>query len=154
VITRCANNFGPRQSAEKLVPTIIRSALSDKQIPLYGKGENRREWIFVDDHAAAILKIIESDTTKHSKYNIGGYEKSNLEVVKLFLSCMNKSEDLISYVEDRPGHDFRYSVNDSKYMTEFGNYITDEFEDQIKITINWYLENQDWLQRSLDRLKR
>jgi dTDP-glucose 4,6-dehydratase len=154
VITRCANNFGPRQSAEKLVPTIIRSALSDKQIPLYGKGENRREWIFVDDHAAAILKIIESDTTKHSKYNIGGYEKSNLEVVKLFLSCMNKSDDLISYVEDRPGHDFRYSVNDSKYMTEFGNYITDEFEDQIKITINWYLENQDWLQRSLDRLKR
>jgi dTDP-glucose 4,6-dehydratase len=154
VITRCANNFGPRQSAEKLVPTIIRSALSDKQIPLYGKGENRREWIFVDDHAAAILKIVESDTTKHSKYNIGGNEKSNLEVVRLFLSCMNKSEDLISYVEDRPGHDFRYSVNDSKYRTEFGNYITGELEDQIKITINWYLENQDWLQRSLDRLKR
>lgn len=154
VITRCANNFGPRQSAEKLIPTIIRSALNGAQIPVYGQGENRREWIFVDDHAGAILRIVESNASKLPKYNIGGEEKTNLEVVKLFLKFMDKSENLISYVDDRPGHDFRYSVNDSRYTSEYGNYISGNFENQIQLTINWYMENQDWLQRSLERLKR
>jgi dTDP-glucose 4,6-dehydratase len=153
VITRCANNFGPRQSAEKLIPTIIRSLLSGAQIPVYGRGDNRREWIFVDDHAGAILKIVESNSTNVPKFNIGGNEKSNLEIVKLFLKLMNKSENMISYVEDRPGHDFRYSVNDSRYKDKYGEYVSGNFENQIQITINWYMENQDWLQRSMERLK-
>lgn len=154
VITRCANNFGPRQSAEKLIPTIIRSVLSDLQIPIYGSGENRREWIFVDDHAGSILKIVESSNERLPKYNIGGKEKSNIEIVRLFLKLMGKSESLISYVDDRPGHDFRYSVNDSRYVSEYGEYISGDFEDQIKFTIKWYMENQDWLKRSLARLNR
>ena len=154
VITRCANNFGPRQSAEKLIPTIIRSVLSDVQIPVYGNGENRREWIFVDDHARSILKIVESSTIKQFKYNIGGNEKSNLEVVRLFLNLMGKSELLISYVKDRPGHDYRYAVDDSRYIAEFGGYISGDFEKQIQITIDWYMKNQDWLKRSLERLER
>lgn len=153
VITRCANNFGPRQSAEKLIPTIIRSVQSGEQIPVYGRGENRREWIFVDDHAGAILKIVESDSTKTPKFNVGGNEKTNLEIVKLFLKLMDKSENMISYVEDRPGHDFRYSVDDSRYKAEHGEYISGNFENQIQMTINWYMDNQDWLQRSMERLK-
>lgn len=154
VITRCANNFGPRQSAEKLIPTIIRSVLSDLQIPVYGSGENRREWIFVDDHAGSILKIIESSHSKLPKYNISGNEKSNIEIVRLFLKLMGKSESLISYVEDRPGHDFRYAVNDSCFVSEYGEYLSGNFEHQIQSTINWYVENQDWLKRSLERLKK
>jgi dTDP-glucose 4,6-dehydratase len=153
VITRCANNFGPRQSAEKLIPTIIRSVLSDLQIPVYGSGENRREWIFVDDHAGSILKIVESSHSKLPKYNISGNEKSNIEIVRLFLKLMGKSESLISYVEDRPGHDFRYAVNDSCYISEYGEYLSGNFEHQIQSTINWYVENQGWLKRSLERLK-
>jgi dTDP-glucose 4,6-dehydratase len=153
VITRCANNFGPRQSAEKLIPTIIRSVLSGAQIPVYGRGENRREWIFVDDHAGAILKIVESNSTNVPKFNIGGNEKSNLEIVKLFLRLMNKTENSISYVEDRPGHDFRYSVDDALYKSEYGEYITGDFEKQIQSTIDWYMANQEWLERSMERLK-
>jgi len=154
VITRCANNFGPRQSAEKLIPTIIRSVLSDLQIPVYGSGQNRREWIFVDDHAGSILKIVESSHSKLPKYNISGNEKSNIEIVRLFLKLMGKSESLISYVGDRPGHDFRYAVNDSCYISEYGEYLSGNFEHQIQSTINWYVENQDWLKRSLERLKK
>ena len=154
VITRCANNFGPRQSAEKLIPTIIRSALSGNQIPIYGAGENRREWIYVNDHAAAILKIIESKKIHQVKYNIGGKEKTNLEVVRTVLNLMNRPESLIAYVADRPGHDFRYSVNDTRYLSDYGAYISGEFEHQMLLTVNWYLENQDWLTRSLERLNK
>jgi dTDP-glucose 4,6-dehydratase len=100
------------------------------------------------------LKIVESSHSKLPKYNISGNEKSNIEIVRLFLKLMGKSESLISYVEDRPGHDFRYAVNDSCYISEYGEYLSGNFEHQIQSTINWYVENQDWLKRSLERLKK
>lgn len=151
-ITRCANNFGPRQSAEKLIPTVIHSALVGKPIPVYGDGSNRREWIYVDDHAASILKIIESNKRNSPKYNLSGTERSNLEIVKSILQIMNKSEELISYVPDRLGHDFRYSVDDQRFKREFGDYETSNFGVRLASTVNWYLSNQEWLARSKSKV--
>jgi dTDP-glucose 4,6-dehydratase len=151
-ITRCANNFGPRQSAEKLIPTIIQSALMDALIPVYGDGSNRREWIYVEDHAASILTIIESEKRNSPKYNLGGSEKSNLEIVKSVLSIMGKSQNLISFVPDRLGHDYRYSVNDQRYKNEYGNYETFDFESRLSSTVKWYLSNQEWLARSKSKV--
>jgi dTDP-glucose 4,6-dehydratase len=153
-ITRCANNFGPRQSAEKLIPTIIRSILSGQKIPVYGNGLNRREWIFVDDHITALLRIIESTKPNFHRYNIGGNEKTNIEIVKLFLDRLGMDLTCLSYVEDRLGHDFRYSVNDGRFLEEFGNYLSGNFEEQIQETLDWYLSNDEWLQNSLSRLKK
>lgn len=147
-ITRCANNFGPHQSAEKLIPTIIQSALSDIPIPVYGDGSNRREWIYVDDHAGSILTIIEAEQRNFSKYNLGGTEKSNIDIVKGVLQIMGKTEELISFVPDRLGHDFRYSVNDQRFKNEFGEYESLDFESRLKSTVNWYLNNKEWLARS------
>lgn len=147
-ITRCANNFGPRQSAEKLIPTILQAALSNQPIPVYGDGSNRREWIYVDDHAGSILTIIEAEKRIFPKYNLGGTEKSNLEIVKSVLKIMGKSEDLISFVSDRLGHDFRYSVNDERFKYEFGSYESQDFDSRLKSTVDWYLQNQEWLRRS------
>lgn len=147
-ITRCANNFGPHQSAEKLIPTIIQSALSNLPIPVYGDGSNRREWIYVDDHAGSILTIIEAEHRNFSKYNLGGTEKSNIEIVKSVLQIMGKNEESISYVPDRLGHDFRYSVNDQRFTNEFGRYETLDFESRLKSTVNWYLNNEEWLAKS------
>jgi dTDP-glucose 4,6-dehydratase len=151
-ITRCANNFGPRQSAEKLIPTVIYSALVGKPIPVYGDGSNRREWIYVDDHAASILKIVESKKRNSTKYNLSGTELSNLEIVKSILRIMNKNEDLISYVPDRLGHDFRYSVDDRRFRAEFGNYETSNFDARLTSTVDWYLSNQEWLARSKSKV--
>jgi len=152
-ITRCANNFGPRQSAEKFIPTVISSILSNKPIPVYGDGSNCREWIYVKDHCAAILKLIESDKLKHAKYNLGGIEKTNLELARSILRLMDAKQDLITFVPDRLGHDFRYSVNDSRFKSEFGNYLSNEFEVQLDLTIKWYIENQNWLTRSKEKIK-
>ncbi len=153
VTTRCANNFGPRQSAEKFIPTVINSILTNSPIPIYGDGSNRREWIYVNDHCMAILRLIESDNLKHSKYNLGGIEKTNLEVVHSILELMDAKQDLITFVPDRLGHDFRYSVNDSRFKSEFGDYLSAEFEFQLAFTIDWYMQNQKWLTRSKEKIK-
>lgn len=147
-ITRCANNFGPHQSAEKLIPTIIQAAISNLPIPVYGDGSNRREWIYVDDHAGSILTIIEAERRKFSKYNLAGTEKSNLDIVKSVLKRMGKSEESISFVPDRLGHDFRYSVNDNRFVNEFGSYEALDFNSRLNSTVDWYLENQEWLVQS------
>jgi dTDP-glucose 4,6-dehydratase len=145
-ITRCANNFGPKQSAEKLIPTIIRSVLANIPVPVYGNGSNVREWIYVDDHAAAILKIVENNP-QHKIYNIGGESHTNIDIVKLILKLMGKNEDFIEFVADRPGHDFRYSVDSSLFVAEFG-MAESKLTSSLKNTIDWYLENLDWLKRS------
>lgn len=146
-ITRCANNFGPKQSAEKLIPTIIRHVLANKPIPVYGKGMNIREWIYVDDHASAILQIIEKKDLQNQIYNIGGEALSNIDLVKIILGLMGKNQEHIEFVKDRPGHDFRYSVDSSLYEAEFGK-LDNQLHANLERTIEWYLENQDWLSRS------
>jgi len=152
-ITRCANNFGPRQSAEKLIPTVIGSVLRGEQVPIYGKGLNRREWIYVDDHAAAILTILESASPKQTAYNLGGCEFTNNDLVLQILRTLGKSESVIKYVEDRKGHDLRYSVNDSAFRAEFGKIESGSFDSNLAETVGWYLENTEWLKKSLKRLK-
>lgn len=152
LITRCANNYGPRQSAEKLIPTVIRSILNNQQVPVYGNGLNCREWIYVEDHALAILKVAESENSLNSIYNLGGVELSNIELVKKILDIMNSDDSKISFVEDRKGHDFRYSVDDSLYKSEFGELSKVNFQAQLESTVFWYLNNQEWLKRSHARL--
>jgi dTDP-glucose 4,6-dehydratase len=147
-ITRCANNFGPRQSAEKLIPTVIRAILNHERVPVYGDGKNRREWIYVDDHAIAILKIIESNTTSSKIYNLGGTELSNIDLVNKILKIMRANLSDVNFVEDRKGHDFRYSVDDSLFEREFGEIMSSNFETHLESTVSWYLNNQDWLARS------
>ena len=151
-ITRCANNFGPRQSAEKLIPTIIQSILHRQPIPVYGDGSNCREWIFVEDHARSILTLIEAESRMYDKYNFGGTEKTNLEIVQSVLAIMGETEDLISYVPDRLGHDFRYSVSDQRFKSEFGDYETLDFQIRLSTTVKWYLDNQKWLSRSRSKV--
>jgi dTDP-glucose 4,6-dehydratase len=153
-ITRCANNYGPRQSAEKLIPTVIRSILSNQKVPVYGNGLNCREWIYVEDHALAILKIIESKNPSSRIYNLGGVELTNIELVTSILKIMGSDESRISFVDDRKGHDFRYSVNDSLYRNEFGELGSPNFHSQIESTVSWYLSNENWLRRSHARLKK
>ena len=151
-ITRCANNFGPKQSAEKLIPTVLRHVLANKPVPVYGKGLNIREWIYVDDHATAILNIVEKDERQNEIYNIGGEALSNIDLVKIILGLMGKNEDCIEFVKDRPGHDFRYSVDSSLYEAEFGK-LDYKLQNNLETTIKWYLANQDWLSRSENKVK-
>jgi dTDP-glucose 4,6-dehydratase len=146
-ITRCANNFGPRQSAEKLIPTIIRSVLADKPVPVYGTGTNVREWIYVDDHAGAILKVIEKINPQHVVYNIGGEPHTNISLVKRVLVMLDRGEDFIEFVADRHGHDFRYSVESQLFESEFSK-ISFDFDHHLRKTVNWYLNNYEWLKRS------
>jgi dTDP-glucose 4,6-dehydratase len=153
LITRSANNFGPYQSAEKLIPTVINSILSGRKVPIYGDGSNRREWLYVDDHVLAVLKIVESGTTSNNIYNLGGIEFSNIEIVNEILRILGKDESSIQYVEDRKGHDFRYSVNDSLFGKEFGVIQNANFQTQLESTVSWYLNNQNWLNRSALRLQ-
>jgi dTDP-glucose 4,6-dehydratase len=154
IITRCANNFGPRQSAEKFIPTIIRSLLNNHKVPIYGSGENRREWIYVADHARSLLKIIEHPKPSFSVYNLGGLEMSNNELALSILRILGKDETCIEYVEDRKGHDLRYSVDDLRFREEFGEIKVSTFEKDLSDTINWYVSNQNWLNNSLERLKK
>jgi dTDP-glucose 4,6-dehydratase len=151
-ITRCANNFGPRQSAEKLIPTVIGSVLRGESVPIYGEGLNRREWIYVDDHAAAVLSILESSSPKQNVYNLGGHEFTNKDLVLQILRILGKNESVIKYVEDRKGHDLRYSVNDSAFKAEFGEIESGSFENNLAQTVNWYIENTEWLEKSWKRL--
>ena len=148
IITRCTNNFGPRQFIEKLIPKTIILANQNKKIPIYGNGKNIRDWIYVDDHCEAVSLALFNGKSGES-YNISaGNEIDNLTIVRKILDIMNKSEDLIEFVDDRPGHDFRYSMNSKKISSELGWKTKSNFNENLKTTIEWYLENPDILNNS------
>lgn len=142
--TRCTNNYGPRQFPEKLIPKIIILASQNKPIPVYGTGKNIRDWLFVDDHCDAITSVLLKGKSGQS-YNISANnEIDNLTVIKKILSLMGKSEDLITFVEDRPGHDLRYSMSPSKIRCELGWSQKSAFDVGIKKTLEWYMSQKDW----------
>ena len=148
-ISRCSNNYGPYHFPEKLVPLMIANALSDKELPVYGRGENVRDWLYVHDHCNAIDLIIHKGCDGEI-YNIGGHnERTNLDVVKTILRELGKPESLIRFVTDRPGHDLRYAIDPTKIYNELGWLPTTNFDDGIKTTIRWYLENRKWWQNIL-----
>ena len=147
VVTRCSNNYGPYQFPEKLIPLMIANAMNDKPLPVYGDGMNVRDWLHVADHCSAIDEVFH-----HGKigevYNIGGNnEKPNIEIVKLILQHLGKSESLITYVKDRLGHDWRYAIDSSKIQRELGWSPSYTFERGIAETIDWYVQNQPWWKR-------
>ena len=144
-ISRCSNNYGPYQFPEKLIPVVISKALNDEKIPVYGKGENVRDWIHVIDHNIGVDLIVRNGKVGEV-YNLGGHsERTNLEVVKTILKQLGKSEDLIEYVTDRPGHDLRYAIDSTKVEKKLNWDRTYTFESGIKETIDWYVNNQDWI---------
>jgi len=144
-ISRCSNNYGPYQFPEKLIPLMISNALNDKPLPVYSKGENVRDWLYVRDHCVAIDLIVRKGTVGEV-YNIGGHnERTNLEVVKTIIAELGKSEELITFVTDRPGHDRRYAIDPAKISRELGWEPTTLFDEGIKMTIKWYLDNKAWL---------
>ena len=143
-ITRCTNNYGPRQFPEKLIPKVIINAINNKSIPVYGNGKNIRDWLYVDDHCSAIQKVIEKGKIGET-YNIAGKnEINNNAIIKLILKLMNKPTSLIKYVKDRPGHDFRYSLDSTKIEKKLGWKPKHNFENGIKETILWYLNNKSY----------
>ncbi|KZX11486.1 dTDP-glucose 4,6-dehydratase [Methanobrevibacter filiformis] len=145
-ITRCSNNYGPYQFPEKLIPLMINNALNNKQLPVYGDGKNVRDWLHVYDHCSAIDRVLHKGKIGEV-YNIGGNnEKENIEIVKLILKYLDKSESLINYVEDRLGHDRRYAIDSSKIQKELGWKPKYTFEVGIEETIDWYLENKEWME--------
>lgn len=147
-ISRCSNNYGPYQFPEKLIPLIIKKALANEPLPLYGSGNNVRDWLHVYDHCTAIDLIIHKGRDGEV-YNIGGHnERTNLEVVKVILKELGKPESLISFVLDRAGHDLRYAINPDKIMKELGWKPKYTFETGIGPTIQWNLENQEWFEES------
>jgi dTDP-glucose 4,6-dehydratase len=144
VITRCSNNYGPYQFPEKLIPLMVINSLKNNKMPVYGDGLNVRDWIYVTDHNNATELVLEKGI-EGDVYNVGaGKEMSNIEVVKLILKCLNKPEDLIQYVSDRPGHDRRYAIDSAKIRRELGWRPEVSFEEAISKTINWYIENKSW----------
>ena len=143
-ISRCSNNYGPYQFPEKLIPLMISRALKDDFLPVYGKGQNVRDWLYVEDHCTAIDLILHRGKDGEV-YNIGGHnERTNLEVVKTILKELDKPASLITYVKDRAGHDMRYAIDPSKTKRELGWEPTTLFDDGIKQTIKWYLDNRSW----------
>ena len=144
-ISRCSNNYGAYQFPEKLIPVVISKAMKDEEIPVYGKGENVRDWIHVNDHNIGVDLIVRNGRIGEV-YNLGGHsEKTNLEVVKTILKELGKSEDLITYVTDRPGHDLRYAIDSTKIERELGWGLTHDFESGIKETVKWYQDNESWI---------
>ncbi len=144
-ISRCSNNYGPYQFPEKLIPVMIMKALADENLPVYGQGLNVRDWLYVEDHCKAIDMIIHNGKIGEI-YNVGGHnEKQNIEVVKTILSHLSKPETLITYVKDRAGHDLRYAIDPTKISTQLGWEPETPFEEGMKKTIEWYLENQNWM---------
>ncbi len=144
-ITRCSNNYGPYQFPEKLIPLMINNCLNDKDLPVYGDGMQIRDWLHVADHCAAIDTVLHKGLDGEV-YNIGGNnEKANIEIVKLIIKTLGKSEELIKYVKDRPGHDRRYAIDNTKITTELGWEPAYTFEEGMKETIEWYLNNRDWI---------
>tara|TARA_Y100000590_G_scaffold466725_1_gene643083 strand:+ start:1594 stop:2598 length:1005 start_codon:yes stop_codon:yes gene_type:complete len=156
IITNCSNNYGPYQHPEKLIPLIITNCINEKSLPIYGKGLNIRDWLYVEDHCDAILAVMQNGKIGES-YNIGGNnEKSNIQIVSIICSLLDKliprkSGDsynkLIKYVRDRPGHDFRYAIDSSKIKKDIGWFPKESFESGIEKTIKWYLENQNWWEK-------
>ncbi len=146
-ITRCSNNYGPYQFPEKLIPLMINNCLKGKELPVYGDGMQIRDWLHVKDHCTGISTVLHKGKIGEV-YNIGGNnEKANIEIVKLIISNLGKSEDLIKYVQDRPGHDRRYAIDNTKITTELGWSPSYTFEQGIKETIEWYLANQEWMEK-------
>lgn len=146
-ISRCSNNYGPYHFPEKLIPLMITNVLNDKKLPVYGKGENVRDWLYVEDHCSAINLIIRKGKVGEI-YNIGGHnEKTNLEVVKTIIKELGKSKDLIEFVTDRPGHDRRYAIDPTKIRNELGWLPATKFNDGIKKTIYWYLTHKAWWEK-------
>ncbi len=144
-ISRCSNNYGPYQFPEKLIPHVLKCALSDKKVPVYGEGKNVRDWIHVYDHNVGVDMIVRQGK-EGEIYNLGGRaERDNLTIVKTILSAIGKPESLIEFVTDRPGHDLRYAMDPTKAETELGWTRKYNFDDGIKATIDWYLAHQDWV---------
>ncbi len=153
ITVRPSNNYGPWQYPEKLIPVVILKAIENEKIPVYGKGENVREWLYVSDCVDAIFKILEKGSVGEI-YNVGsGQEKRNIEVVEAILEILKKPKELISFVKDRPGHDFRYSLDTQKIKKELGWYPKTDFEKGIDRTVKWYLENIGWTKEKLSQLK-
>lgn len=156
LITNCSNNYGPFQFPEKLIPNVILNAIQGGQISLYGNGLQTRDWLFVEDHAQALIKVLTEGEVGQT-FNIGGHnEKTNLEVVEMICEILDGSactkpnaihsfKDLITFVEDRPGHDFRYAVDASKIKSELGWVPKESFETGLQKTVHWYLKNHEWL---------
>ena len=143
-ISRCSNNYGPYHFPEKLIPLMIINPLHDKPLPVYGEGINVRDWLYVEDHCRAIDLIVRQGTVGEV-YNVGGHnEMRNIDIVKLICKELGKPESLITYVTDRKGHDMRYAIDPSKIHAELGWLPETKFEDGLKKTIHWYLENEDW----------
>lgn len=149
-ISRCSNNYGPYQFPEKLIPRMIINALHNKKLPVYGTGSNVRDWLYVEDHCAAIDLIMRKGTIGEI-YNVGGHnEKTNLEVVSTILKALNKDESLIEFVADRPGHDLRYAIDSTKVETELGWTPKFSFAERIQYTIQWYVQHEEWWQNILN----
>ena len=143
-VSRCSNNYGPYHFPEKLIPLMIANALNDKPLPLYGKGENVRDWLYVEDHCRAIDLIIHKGRVGEV-YNVGGHnEMKNIDIVKIICKELGKPESLITYVTDRKGHDMRYAIDPTKIHNELGWLPETKFADGIKKTIQWYLDNKEW----------
>jgi dTDP-glucose 4,6-dehydratase len=143
-ITRCTNNYGPYQNPEKLVPKTIIRALKNLKIPVYGTGMNIRDWIYVQDHCEAIDLVLTKGQPGQT-YNVaGGNEVPNIEIVRKILNQLGKDQDLITFVEDRPGHDMRYSLDSSRIRSELGWKPKHSFEKALKETIDWYVRNESW----------
>jgi dTDP-glucose 4,6-dehydratase len=150
VITiRPSNNYGPWQYPEKLIPVVMLKALNDQKVPVYAKGENVREWLFVSDCAEAVFETVEKGRAGEI-YNVGsGEEKRNIDVVKTILKILGKTEDLIEFVKDRLGHDFRYSLNSDRIRREVGWKPKVQFSEGIEKTVKWYLDNVEWVNKKV-----
>jgi len=150
LITRCSNNYGPYQFPEKLIPLMISKAMNNEKLPVYGDGKNVRDWLYVEDHCSAILTVLKKGKTGEV-YNIGGNcEIKNIEIVKMILESLNKPHTLINYVPDRLGHDRRYAIDATKIKNELGWEPAYSFGEKIKDTIQWYVENQNWVSSIID----
>ena len=150
MITRCSNNYGPWQFPEKLIPLMIANALDDRPLPVYGKGENVRDWLHVEDHCRAILLVLERGELGQV-YNVGGdNEWQNIDIVKLILKELGKPETLIEFVKDRPGHDLRYAIDSTRLQQELGWQPHHDFSSGIQTTISWYREQVEWLSNMRD----
>jgi dTDP-glucose 4,6-dehydratase len=149
ITVRPSNNYGPWQYPEKLIPVVILKALSDQKVPVYAKGENVREWLYVSDCAEAVFETVEKGRAGEV-YNIGsGEEKRNIDVVKTILKILGKSEDLIAFVRDRPGHDYRYSLNSTRIYEQLAWKIKVNFSEGIEKTVKWYVDNMEWVRRKI-----
>ena len=161
ILTNCSNNYGPYHFPEKLIPLVILNALEGKALPIYGKGDQIRDWLYVEDHARALYKVV-TEASVGETYNIGGHnEQKNLDVVKAICNLLEelapnkpegvvRYEDLISYVQDRPGHDLRYAIDATKIKDDLGWVPAESFETGLRKTVEWYLNNQEWCHRVQD----